>query len=1142
VRPVGSAGAYTGFDLVAGKDTVAVVRLSSKRLLTAARCSVSPDRRSFTFTGLSSRAGLRLGARDRVTVALRPGDPYPRVSFDLTLAAFDPARWRAMAGAEPFHFLALFLPEAEAVHQRGWLNATPLADPFPLLGDRHVGTPEISAYHYNRNWSYSPPLGANPLPVIGLWAPKASRYVGLEFQTTRLEDNSERDIATAYCWRAPKKGAATPPEDGQFVALVYPYGGTGYQQLVLPKPGAHLSSRGTLLWSRALPATQDPNRFLWSYLWPRVKGKLPPVPAAADLSWLPGRLRLPDFEAPPGPGLIGGVEGSFQGPGTRLVDGWGWKGENPSAVAARSGDRRTLDALVSQAGELERFAKRFRAGGEECVFWEKPLTGRWTDDWGGPGATSLHNANGFAAGRLFLGLYRDAGRKQYLPIVDGVLNWAKHVAWTRNEFADVPSSPFAIGGTLSAAFCLEYAQVFWNAPDAFHRARARQALDLARTFTYRYLVMWPSDNNRADSLQPAFLWEPNSGRDWTGAACSNEVFWNLDTLAQTAVMTGDPFLMWALQGSLSRWYLLYQDVARSSLDRYGPADMTEGYGLYAGNVYGVGKRAAYGFAAPLAMTEPVGDTTVRFLAGERAALAFVKGGQQANVSDYHWSSPGGLSFVIRARQPRFNLSLTAPYTDLSRQPVWVLRAGSRRALVPGRDLIRPRQALWSLTLRDLRSGDRVLVGQPEGGGPALPSLPPLTESGTPPAAQPGAQDPLRLPLGATVDSGWSHAGSWAGIPSGRMWCYGLPLDLASSAGRCVATRRVRLGAPVRCARVAVAYGAGDGPLPALILADGTRAPVDPSLEGLAWRAWPPFRTARLLVSVADPGGKAVVGVDPRGREVWAATSLNSSAARSALALLRGGAGEWRRTKQAEANLAVLQRRVESLPQDRFALLPPHTSGAGNLVLKTGLADRGVPLSPEQMVDPAFFNPDRFPAAVYTDGETYVGTVRTPGDGAEAILRYVRDGGTLLLLAAGPYPMFYATGAGPEKADPLLARLGLPLMDAVETAPTERLTMHRVAGELPLSGLPTELPYPSGDPRLRSLPIGLLSSGTRAWPLYRVVGASGKSYGEAAVLVRPVGAKGQVLYIWGGLLRDPDRHLPVVGSALTFLQQRLGRGS
>ncbi|HQU02394.1 MAG TPA: glycosyltransferase family 4 protein, partial [Acetobacteraceae bacterium] len=43
----------------------------------------------------------------------------------------------------------------------------PLADPFPLLLDRHAGTPEISAYPYNRNWSYTPPLGADPLPVIG---------------------------------------------------------------------------------------------------------------------------------------------------------------------------------------------------------------------------------------------------------------------------------------------------------------------------------------------------------------------------------------------------------------------------------------------------------------------------------------------------------------------------------------------------------------------------------------------------------------------------------------------------------------------------------------------------------------------------------------------------------------------------------------------------------------------------------------------------------------------------------------------------------------------------------------------------------------------------------------------------------------
>ncbi len=606
VRAVRREGGYLGFDVLARGSNAAVVRLSSARVQLAARgCEARDGRQTLVFRELqaASGSGLALGAADTMRVTLRPGEPYPMVAFDLTIAGFDSAQWTNRVGLEPFHFLALYLPEAEAWHQRGWLNANPLADPFPLLLDRHAGTPEISGYLYNRRWSYTPPLGAHPLPAIGLWAPSAGRYVGLEFQTTRLEDNSEKDIATGYRWEEAAGNAGG--EGGQFVALVYPFGGQGYQQLVWPVPGSRLNSRATLLWSRNLPATDDPNRLLWSFLWEHTRELLPRPPETPDVGWIPGGIRQGDFQGPAAGGLIGGVEKPFQVDGSRVLGGWGWHNESPTAAPARRGDTRRLQALESEAQELLKLAKHFQAGGEDCVFWEKPLAGQWTEEWGGQPVTTLHNANGFAAGRLFLGLCRDLGRKEYLPVVDGVFHWARHIAWTRNEFADVPSSPFAIGGTLSASFCLEYYMAFKDDADAGRRAQAKSALELARAFTYRYLTMWPSDNNRQDNLDSAFLWEPNSGRDWTGAACANEVFWNLDTLAQTAVHTGDPVLMWALQGSLSRWHLLYQDVLKDSLAEYQPADMTEGYGLYPGNIYGLGKRASYGFAGALCMTEPV---------------------------------------------------------------------------------------------------------------------------------------------------------------------------------------------------------------------------------------------------------------------------------------------------------------------------------------------------------------------------------------------------------------------------------------------------------------------------------------------------------------------------------------------------------
>ena len=48
--------------------------------------------------------------------------------------------------------------------------------------------------------------------MIGLWDPSAALYVGYDFQGARATDQSERYIATAYCW---SQGALT-----NFMALV----------------------------------------------------------------------------------------------------------------------------------------------------------------------------------------------------------------------------------------------------------------------------------------------------------------------------------------------------------------------------------------------------------------------------------------------------------------------------------------------------------------------------------------------------------------------------------------------------------------------------------------------------------------------------------------------------------------------------------------------------------------------------------------------------------------------------------------------------------------------------------------------------------------------------------------------------------
>ena len=202
-RPAGKGSQdVLGFDVVLGGQTRATVQLSSQGAIhaTKLRRLQSPDR--LILSGLTAKAdsGLALAADDFVEVRQAAGDDFPEVRFRLTVAGFDRARWEKAVGQSPFHFLDLCLPGAEVFHQRGWMMATPVADPFPLLGDVHAGTPEIAA-EWSHNWSYTVPIGGYPIPVVGLWSPSKKLYVGYDFMESRLAEQSERYLATAYCWK-----------------------------------------------------------------------------------------------------------------------------------------------------------------------------------------------------------------------------------------------------------------------------------------------------------------------------------------------------------------------------------------------------------------------------------------------------------------------------------------------------------------------------------------------------------------------------------------------------------------------------------------------------------------------------------------------------------------------------------------------------------------------------------------------------------------------------------------------------------------------------------------------------------------------------------------------------------------------------
>jgi hypothetical protein len=290
-----------------------------------------------------------------------------------------------------------------------------------------------------------------------------------------------------------------------------------------------------------------------------------------------------------------------------------------------------------------------------------------------------------------------------------------------------------------------------------------------------------------------------------------------------------------------------------------------------------------------------------------------------------------------------------------------------------------------------------------------------------------------------------------------------------------------------------------------------------------------------VVAIAELGNRRCVGIDPRGRTIWAATSVSSSAAgadayASAAQALRLGHADYLRRAAEERQIVALRRELADVAPGTIALLPPSPSGpAVNLAMRAGLDVKVARLAASDVVEPGAFGASRFRAAIYAAGEDYVHTVRPPGDAAAAVLRFVREGGALALAGPGPFPMFYAQRPGGSSAEPLTDRLGIPIRNTIETLPAEALTVAIASGQTLVSGLPRSIPYPSGDPRLRAIDRARIPAGAQYMPICTVMGATGRSYGDAAGLVTLPGG-GRILYCWGGLLRD-DKHGPKFAAAI-----------
>ena len=181
-----------------------------------------------------------------------------------------------------------------------------------------------------------------------------------------------------------------------------------------------------------------------------------------------------------------------------------------------------------------------------------------------------------------------------------------------------------------------------------------------------------------------------------------------------------------------------------------------------------------------------------------------------------------------------------------------------------------------------------------------------------------------------------------------------------------------------------------------------------------------------------------------------------------------------------------------------------------------------------------FNVEAVPLVVHAAGERYVQTFREDGDVERALLRYLQEGGLLVVIPHQPFPFYYnETG----ERDIAAGRLGLPIAgsgahqrdDVPEQAQVRgweeppadaKLTFHLDTDALP--GLPAQVAFPTaGDLRWRPATKTLTAEGDMYLPLAELRNDAGNSYGDGMVYVEHRASEprdARIIYVW---MRMPD---------------------
>jgi glycoprotein endo-alpha-1,2-mannosidase len=194
---------------------------------------------------------------------------------------------------------------------------------------------------------------------------------------------------------------------------------------------------------------------------------------------------------------------------------------------------------------------------------------------------------------------------------------------------------------------------------------------------------------------------------------------------------------------------------------------------------------------------------------------------------------------------------------------------------------------------------------------------------------------------------------------------------------------------------------------------------------------------------------------------------------------------------------------------------------------------------KDLIDPKFFNASNFPVLIHTAHEHYTSSVKTTDDVSRSFVRYLHEGGFLVSLPMGTWPLLYDDS---RKGVPhgITDTLALGIDNGFEQPPGGvQLTFHAKTNVL--FGLPTTASFPkTGDLRFRPTNRTRVPAADAYVPLIQLKDNTGKTQGDAVAYVEhrtsPL-SPGKSIYVWMRTAEafDPEIFLP---SLYQFVSTRL----